>query len=92
MSEFSKDLITKREAAALLGVSLSTFDRARKRLGLNPAASVRMKPVVFVRGDVQRAARGVVVQTNAPARTAAAMLPTAAELKKARASARRGKR
>lgn len=40
-------LVSKKEAALLLGISLSTFDRARGRLGLRPAPSARIKPIQF---------------------------------------------
>lgn len=46
-------LITKKEAAELLGVSPSTFDRARKRLGFQHVHSVvRVKPLLFRSSDV----------------------------------------
>lgn len=44
--------VSKEEAAEMLGVSLSTFDRHRSRLGLQPAPGVRVKPLRFVRAEV----------------------------------------
>lgn len=76
-------LISKTEAAALLGVSRATFDRARKRLGLTPAASIRVKPVMFLRADVLRAAGGPTTKRGL------VRLPS---LKKASRTARRAKR
>lgn len=49
-----KQTITKRECAAILGVSPSTFDRARKRLGLRPVPSVQVKPIKFLLSDVAK--------------------------------------
>ena len=49
----TESLLTKPQAAKLLGVSVSTFDRIRKRLGLEPTETPLIKPVYFDRDRVQ---------------------------------------
>ena len=48
-----QDLLSKSQAAKLLGVSRATFDRLRVRLGLKPAILPRLKPVMFYAQDVE---------------------------------------
>lgn len=88
------DLITNDQAAALLGVSLSTFNRARGRLGLRPVPGARVKPLYFDRAQVLAARQGAPV--IAPARTAKTLLARTAVvplpvLKAASKAARNGR-
>ena len=46
-------LISKNVAAKLLGVSLPTFDRIRKRRGIKPVPHARLKPLLFLRLDIE---------------------------------------
>lgn len=46
-------LLTKREAASLLGVAVSTFDRIRVRAHLLPHQSAKLKPLLWEKEAVQ---------------------------------------
>ena len=49
----NENLLTKKQSAEFLGLSVSTFDRVRDRVNLEPVPSLREKPIFFRRSDLE---------------------------------------
>ena len=87
-----KKLVNKQQAAALLGVSVSTFDRFRKAGVIQPVKRVLKKPLLFSADAITALANGGYCwEDKAPATTQpgngrAPAILTAAQLQKARAA------
>lgn len=72
------DFLSKEEAARKLGISLSTFDRRRKQLGLQPVPGVLEKPLRFAAADVAAIAAGKTLSRRAPTRGPGTLLSLSA--------------
>ena len=71
---FFENVLTKEQAAKTLGVSRATFDRLRKRLGIQPIKTVLAKPVFFDRLQIQTLGNGAAMAKPEPVRTSKTIL------------------